>query len=524
MSDATYREAVTAFYTGLAAMQTSQDVLARQSLERVTVLVPHEPAGWANLGLLLLRQQEIEPAMPHLTKAAELSAGSEPMRPAAGIIQRLLALAEGRRGNLEAAITHWRKAVELEPNDVKAAYALALEVERQGGADHDAEAQKVLEALIARQDNLVARLDLARLAAKRGDGATLQKALAPLTTASASWPPEVQERFKAVAQAASGANPRAAAPAVAFLKNVLMRVPEYRRSLAEVSTPREEVGEPFEGFASMSTPSPQPAPPDLGLRFAIEPVAGVTGPVGFAGVFIAAEHAAPQVLTADGRQVRIGSKAVGAFPGGAGADPADHPRRRRGGPELRLPHRPRPGRRRRAANPASAGRRQVRRRHRRGQASSVGSNRPSMGRLGGRHRHRRRSRHRRLADGRSDGRAAKQRRRQLRGAAAVCRRRRRPRRSAGSISTTISVPDAVVLDTNGTRRVFENLRGGQFRETPDSHGLGHGTGFVFTEAAGRGRFGADVDNNGAMDVITSTPTTTEIQLEAPSARLRTADG
>ncbi len=64
MSDATYREAVTAFYTGLAAMQTSQDVLARQSLERVTTLVPHEPAGWANLGLLLLRQQEIEPAMP----------------------------------------------------------------------------------------------------------------------------------------------------------------------------------------------------------------------------------------------------------------------------------------------------------------------------------------------------------------------------------------------------------------------------------------------------------------------------
>ncbi len=54
-------------------------------------------------------------------------------------------------------------------------------MERQGGPEHDAEAQKVLEALVARADNLVARLDLARLAAKRGDGATLQKALAPLT-------------------------------------------------------------------------------------------------------------------------------------------------------------------------------------------------------------------------------------------------------------------------------------------------------------------------------------------------------
>ena len=44
VSDATYREAVTAFYTGLAAMQTSQDVMARQSLERVTAIVPQEPA------------------------------------------------------------------------------------------------------------------------------------------------------------------------------------------------------------------------------------------------------------------------------------------------------------------------------------------------------------------------------------------------------------------------------------------------------------------------------------------------
>ncbi len=108
-------------------------------------------------------------------------------------------------------------------------------------------------------------------------------------------------------------------PPIAFLKNVLLRVPEYRRSLADVSTPREEVGEPFEGFVALATPSPQPAPPDLGLRFAIEPVEGVAGPVGFAGIFIAGENATPQVLTADGRQVRIGSKAAGAFPGGARA-------------------------------------------------------------------------------------------------------------------------------------------------------------------------------------------------------------
>ena len=53
-----YRDAVVAFHTALAAIDTSQEVLAREQLDRVVALVPQEPAGWANLGLLLLRQQE----------------------------------------------------------------------------------------------------------------------------------------------------------------------------------------------------------------------------------------------------------------------------------------------------------------------------------------------------------------------------------------------------------------------------------------------------------------------------------
>ena len=188
-------------------------------------------------------------------------------------------------------------------------------MERQGGADADAEAARILAALIERRDNLVARIDLARLAAKRGDAAQLAAALEPLRAASKGWPDEVKARFAAVEQAAA-ASPRAAAQAVAFLKNTLLRVPEYRRSLADVSTPREEVGEPFERFVVLPTPPAQPAAPDATVAFAIEPVAGVTDPVGFAGVFVAGENAPPAVIAADGRRVWIGGKAVGAFPGG----------------------------------------------------------------------------------------------------------------------------------------------------------------------------------------------------------------
>ncbi|HVQ31447.1 MAG TPA: tetratricopeptide repeat protein, partial [Vicinamibacteria bacterium] len=227
LPEAQYREVVSAFYAGIAALQTSQEVLARQKLERVTEIAPGEPAGWANLGLLLMRQQEPDQAATKLAKAAELAPTSAP-------IQRLSALAESRRGKLPEAIAHLKRALELDPGDLKAAFVLAQETERAGGAENEAEAQRVLESLVARSDNLAARLDYGRLAAKRGDAAALRKALAPLGETARGWPVEAQEQWKAL-EAAAAESPRAAASRVAFLKNVLVRVPEYRRSVAEVS-------------------------------------------------------------------------------------------------------------------------------------------------------------------------------------------------------------------------------------------------------------------------------------------------
>ena len=157
----TYRETVTAFYTGLAAMQTSQEVLARREFERVTTLVPGEPAGWANLGLLLLRQQDMEGAAAKLAQAEKLAPKSAP-------VQRLLAVLESRQGRLDEAVRHWRRATDLDPGDLLAPFALASDLERQGGANALPDARRALEALLARSENLAARLELARLAREGG--------------------------------------------------------------------------------------------------------------------------------------------------------------------------------------------------------------------------------------------------------------------------------------------------------------------------------------------------------------------
>ena len=55
-SSKTYRDAVAAFYTSLAAIQAGVEVIAEEKMLRVAALVPQEPAAWANLGLLALRR------------------------------------------------------------------------------------------------------------------------------------------------------------------------------------------------------------------------------------------------------------------------------------------------------------------------------------------------------------------------------------------------------------------------------------------------------------------------------------
>ena len=57
-----YAEAVSAFYIGLGALQVGDDIHADSKLSELTTLVPGEPAGWANWGVLALRQRKLDVA------------------------------------------------------------------------------------------------------------------------------------------------------------------------------------------------------------------------------------------------------------------------------------------------------------------------------------------------------------------------------------------------------------------------------------------------------------------------------
>src|SRR5882672_5890230 len=126
-----YGTIVSAFYVGLAALQVGDDVHADSRLSEVTQRVPAEPAGWANWGVLALRQRNYDVAAQRLEQARKLAPQNDQ-------IYYLLGILESSRGHQTEGIADLRKAVELNPQNLRAAYQLAEEIERQGGDENEA--------------------------------------------------------------------------------------------------------------------------------------------------------------------------------------------------------------------------------------------------------------------------------------------------------------------------------------------------------------------------------------------------
>jgi tetratricopeptide (TPR) repeat protein len=321
-SSPAYEETTRHFYRGLAQLQVGLLDDAKREFAGATELAPGEPAAWANLGIAHLR-------------LGEFDAASEPITRAAALLPRDsdLALLEGQmetsRGRLDQGLAHLRRAVGLNRGGLRARYALAEEIERAGGANADAEAQLLLDQILQlRPDNLAVILERARVAAKRSDAAGLQDSIRRLDAVSARWPAPALEQYRALRQAVEMRNFTDAARGVAFLRNVLVRVATYRDSLAVVRTPSELIAQPFERFLKLPAPSAQPSAPDEALTFTREPLgpAGGTPP---AVVLASAldESGPPAILTADGRELHIDSGQAAArtttfpFPGGPAGTP-----------------------------------------------------------------------------------------------------------------------------------------------------------------------------------------------------------
>ncbi|MCA1578768.1 MAG: FG-GAP-like repeat-containing protein [Acidobacteria bacterium] len=301
-----YNELVRTFYIGLAALQVGHDVQADAKLAQFTQLAPAEPAGWANWGLLALRQQNFDTAAERLERARSLADDN-------GDIYYLVGLLESSRGKSAEAITALRKAIELNPKNLVATYKLAEEVEREG---NQREFQRLVQQILTTEpNNLAALIELTRVAAKRGDVETLEASVEKIAARSALWPPEVQQQVTALQQATNSGDLNGAATRTTFLRNVLVRVPEYQRALAAIKPPPGEEAVPFTQFLKMETPVFRTAPADTALQFKAEPLSGTTDGTNWVGAFSLNGEGPPIVATATGSELRLSEKVVLPFPG-----------------------------------------------------------------------------------------------------------------------------------------------------------------------------------------------------------------
>ena len=309
-----YADVVSAFYVGLSALQVGDDVHAEIKLAEVTQFVPGEPAGWANWGILALRQRNYDTAAQRIERARDLA-------PRNDRIYELLGVLEGQRGDSALALTDLRKAVELNPQNLRATYQLAEETERQGDSNSEVEFQQLVQKILSVQPgNLAALLELGRIAAKRGDGATVKSAVGEIGARAAAWPPEVLHQLATVQAAVAGGDLRAAATQTTFLRNVLMRVPDYRLSLRAIKAAPGEEAEPFTHFVLLESPDFKPAAPDMALTFHPQALADASGEHwNWIGAIALGSTGTPVVAEANGRDVQLTSGAKFSFPGGAPA-------------------------------------------------------------------------------------------------------------------------------------------------------------------------------------------------------------
>lgn len=191
-----YAEYLRDFCVGTAALNSPKTLNdARPYLDRAIELIPEEPAGWANRGLLNLRDNQLDEAARDLKRAHELA-------PDCGEIEANLGQLAWRQGRAEAALAHLRKAVEKGPLDLATIFTLADVLNEPSSPEHDTEIQKLMKRVLAAQpNNLRARLVQAETALRRDDQPALRENLDRIDRLAAGWSERSRKQLAMVHEA-----------------------------------------------------------------------------------------------------------------------------------------------------------------------------------------------------------------------------------------------------------------------------------------------------------------------------------
>ncbi len=258
----TKTDAISAFTIGTIALQVGSDQSAGKTgydekyLTLASKELPDEPAVWANLGLMYLRRGDFTRASTYLTKAEKLDNNS-------AAIQSLIGLLDDQKGDVQGAINHYNRALQIKPGDLQASYALSQQYARLNTPNGLLQEEQLLQQILAIQPgNLFAMIKLAHVAAVRKDAHVLAATLAQLQTRSATFTSDAVTELKQVLADQAKHDYSSAAIDSTYLQNLLKRNSDYGDgSLAlQGDIVHGLAGAPLDRFLRTPNPPPNPAP------------------------------------------------------------------------------------------------------------------------------------------------------------------------------------------------------------------------------------------------------------------------
>jgi tetratricopeptide (TPR) repeat protein len=296
--------------------------LAYRKLTEAIETIPEEPAGWANRGLWNLRKNLLDEAEKDLRRAEQLA----PDNPD---IQNLLGLLAKQRGLYADAIAHFRKALEKKPKDLPTLYALAETLEQEGAEGSDKERLKLFDAALEVQPyNLWLLREKAEVACHLGDRESLGQVIQAYRRLAPTWSgtnaADARAELETVEKEAQGPLPGDVPLDVVMLDRLLQPEHNYVRDALAVSREQKNLGESVRQFLRLAPMRAMASPPDLGLTFGPAELPGKLAEAVTASRWDVAlpvwltQDAAPTLFVANGREVRpaLADGPVLPFPGG----------------------------------------------------------------------------------------------------------------------------------------------------------------------------------------------------------------
>ena len=263
-----YDHYLDAFYVGTAMVDSDRKEVALARLDKAIELVPHEPAAWANRGLVYLRDNDKASAARDLKRAAQLAPDSTEIEALLGHLARA-------QGDFTAAAKHFRKVVEKNPRDLESIYTLAEIVSQEGKADSEVEYQKLMERILEVQpNNLHVLVKRASAAFQNKDRKAFDDTLQRFDLLQEGWTQKSSSSSSAgLAREKLAELHRARDEEISDLlmrfNNVLQSERGYAVGTGALKPKDAQIGNPVQHFLRMQPPRPTPAPPDMALSFGV---------------------------------------------------------------------------------------------------------------------------------------------------------------------------------------------------------------------------------------------------------------